>query len=354
MRHAVILAGGSGQRFWPVSREDRPKQFLPLAGETSLLRATFERIVPVIPAERIWVVTLQRHASRVRRELPELNPRRVLGEPRARNTGPALYLASLAIGNADPDASMMVVPADAWVPRVTPYRRAMRSALRLAEKDPRLILVGVRPTRVETGYGYIEPGQQLNGGPAKTVKRFVEKPSPARAKKFVSGRRHLWNCGIFAWRAEVFNHAVEEHLPRLMRAFRPLRTGRRSAGEVKKAYDRAPSISVDHGILERAGNIAVVPADFPWDDLGSWRALERLGKGGFRRGRVEALDSPGLIAWAESGTVAVIGLSDVVVVHTSDATLVMAKDRAQDVRTIVDALKKKTKRANARGGLSKP
>ena len=249
---------------------------------------------------------------------------------------------------------MMVVPADAWVPRVTPYRRAMRSALRLAEKNARLILVGVRPTRVETGYGYIEPGPRLNGGPARTVKRFVEKPSLARAKRFVAGRRHLWNCGIFAWRAEVLIDAVAEHLPRLMRAFRSLRAGRRSVGDVKTAYDRAPSISVDHGILERARNIAVVPAAFAWDDLGSWRALERLGNGEFRRGCVEALDSPGLIAWAESGTVAVIGLPDIVVVHTSDATLVMAKDRAQDVRTIVDQLKRKGKRANARGGLGKP
>lgn len=329
MRHAVILAGGSGERFWPLSRPERPKQFLPLGGERSLLRATFERVRGVVPPERIWVVTLARHAARVRRELPEIAPARILREPEARNTAPALYYSALIVGRNDPRAALLVVPADAWAPEAAPYRRALRAALRAAERTPHLVLVGVRPTRPETGYGYIEPGDVLGSGPARRVRRFVEKPTLARARRFLSGGRHLWNCGIFAWTAGTFIEAVERHLPELSRAF----GGAVPAGKrLREAYGRAPRISVDYGVLERARNVAVVPAAFPWDDLGSWRALERLGKGGFTRGSVAAWDSPGLVAWAERGDIAVIGVPDVVVVHTPDATLVVAKERVQEVR----------------------
>jgi mannose-1-phosphate guanylyltransferase len=341
MRHAVILAGGSGVRFWPLSRRRRPKQFLPLTGEISLLRATFERLLPVVPAERVWVVTGARLAARVRRELPEVARPHVLVEPAARNTAPAIHLAAVRAAREDRDAVLLVVPADAWVPRAGAYRRALAAALRAAETGSRLVLVGVKPTRAETGYGYIEPGKPLGRGGVRAVARFVEKPSAARARRFLAGGRHLWNCGIFAWRSEVFREAVERHLPDLAEAFARLPQGRLTAPALERAYAAAPSISVDHGILEHASNVAVVPATFPWDDLGSWGALERLGRGGsFARGRVVALDSPGLVAWAEKGTVAVVGIPDAVVVHTPDATLVVAKDRAQEVRKVVEALEK--------------
>jgi len=277
----------------------------------------------------------------VRKEIPEVPARQVLREPRGRNTAPALYLAALAISRVDPAASMLSVPADAWVPRKGPYQKSLREALKLGEADDRLILVGVRPSRVETGYGYIEPGAALPGGNGKIVKRFVEKPSLSRARRFVAGKRHLWNCGIFAWRTEVFVDAVREHLPELVKAFGPLEGKHHTRKLLETGYHKAPSISVDHGVLERARNVAVIPAAFPWDDLGSWRALERLSRGDFRKGEVIALDSPGLVAWAEGGTLAVVGVPDVVVVHTKDATLVVAKDRAQDVRKVVESLGKK-------------
>ena len=297
MRHVIILAGGSGVRFWPLSRRDHPKQFLPLAGTTSLLRATYERVRPLVEEDRIWVVTSRRHRRRVRRELPELARGRVLAEPRARNTAPAILWAALAVARTDPEATMLVVPADAWVPRPGPYRRALTAALRAAEKTERLVLVGARPTRPETGYGYIEPGDSLGTGRLLAVKRFVEKPNPGRARRFVAGGRHLWNCGIFAWRTETFRAAIRRHLPELDRAFAGLETGRRGAAAVERAYERAPAVSVDNGVLERARNVAVIPASFPWDDLGSWGALERLGRdGSFTRGRVVAVDSPGLVA----------------------------------------------------------
>ncbi len=338
MRHAVILAGGSGVRFWPVSRKRRPKQFLPLGTEQSLLRATFERLLPLIPAERIWVVTAAEHARRVRQEIPELTPARILREPVGRNTAPAIHLAVLAIEAADPGASLVVVPADAWVPRAGAYRRALRSALVAAERADRLVLIGVHPTRPETGYGYIRAGEPLGRGPARAVRRFVEKPTPARARRYVRDGL-LWNCGVFAWRTGVYAQAVRRHVPRLDRAFRSLRFSATGPRGLDAAYAHAPSISVDYGVLEAAGNVAVIPATFPWDDLGSWGALERLGSGdGYRHGSVVAQDSPGLIAWSDGGTVAVLGIPNAVVVHTPDATLVMAKDRAQDVRDLVARL----------------
>jgi mannose-1-phosphate guanylyltransferase len=334
MRHAVILAGGRGERFWPVSREDRPKQFLPLAGGRTLLRATFERLQPLFPLERIWVVTSAGHSRLVARELPELEREHILKEPRGRNTAPALALAALAIAPRDARARFVAVPADAWIPEARPYRSALARALRVAETEDRLVLVGVRARRPETGYGYIRPGRLLPGGEAREVLSFVEKPSRARAARLVADRRTLWNCGIFAGNVRVFQEAVREHLPRLARAFRELERGRWGGSGLARAYERAPSVSVDAGVLEPADNLAVVPADFPWDDLGSWAALGRLGNGSFRRGDVDAVGSPGLIAWAEQGTVAVIGVSDVVVVHTPEATLVAAKDRVQEVRRI--------------------
>jgi len=341
MRHAVILAGGVGERFWPLSRTDRPKQFLPLGGKVSLLRATFERVRAVVPAERVWVVTAASQARRVRRELPEVPRANVLAEPVGRNTAPAVYLAALAARRRDPSAVLVVVPSDAWIPKPAPYRRALRAALAAAERHDALVLVGVHPTRAETGYGYILPGGRLPNSGARSVARFEEKPDTRTAARYYKRGKHLWNCGIFAWKASVLVRAVDRWLPDLARAFRTLEKDGIAPKTLMRAYRRAPAVSVDYGILEHASGVAVVPADFPWDDLGSWRALERLGKNGsFQRGDVVALDSPGGVAWAESGVVALVGVENVIVVHTPDATLVVAKDRAQDVRRIVERLKK--------------
>jgi mannose-1-phosphate guanylyltransferase/mannose-6-phosphate isomerase len=349
MRHAVILAGGSGERFWPVSRDDRPKPFLALDGSTSLLRATFERLRGLVPAERVWVVAAERHAPRVRRELPEIPRGHVLGEPRGLNTAPALHLAALAILREDPEGVLLALPADAWVPRIAPFARALRSALSAAEAEDRLVLVGVKPVRAETGYGYIEPGERLGRGPARHVLRFVEKPSAARAKRFLREGRHLWNAGIFAWRAGVYGEAVARHLPGLAAAFRGLEGRRPTGAGLAAAYAAAPTISVDYGILQHSDRVAVVPADFAWDDLGAWSALARLDPA-FRKGDVFAWDSPGLLAWAEGGRVAVIGVPDVVVVHTPEATLVVARDRAQDVRRVAEALRGEVRKNRLKEG----
>ena len=337
MRHAVILAGGSGERFWPLSRDDRPKPFLSFFGDTSLLRATFLRIRPVVPASRIWVVTGAAHAARVRRELPEIPGAHVLGEPEGRNTGPAIAWAALRIRAEDPEAVLLVLPADAWVPRATPFRTAARTVLDLAEADDRLFLVGVKPTRPETGYGYIEPGAPLGRGPARAVRRFFEKPSPARARRFLASGRYLWNAGVFAWKAGVFLEELERHLPDVTAALR----GRlRTRAELRAAYRKLPSISVDVGLLERSRRVGVLPAGFAWDDLGTWAGLARLDPD-FQKGHVLAWESPDTIVWAESGTVAVIGVPRAVVVRSGENVLVASLDRAQEVRRVAETLRKK-------------
>jgi mannose-1-phosphate guanylyltransferase len=349
MRHAVILAGGSGERFWPVSRDDRPKPFLDFFGSTSLLRATFLRMRPLIPPQRIWVVTSDRLVRRVRQELPEIPSRNVLGEPRGRNTAPAIALAAARIVRDDPEAVLLVLPADAWVPRPAPFRRAARSVLGLAEREDRLYLVGVTPTRAETGYGYIEPGARLDRGPARAVRRFVEKPSPARARRFLQSGRYLWNAGIFAWPARVFQEEVERYMPALHAAVRPLDRGAWTKSRLETVYAKAPGISVDVGILERSRRVAVVRGEFAWDDLGTWAAVARL-DAGFQKGRVLTWDSPGTIVWAEDGPVAVIGVPGVVVVRTREGTLIASLDRAQDVRRVPAALRHERKRATLKEG----
>lgn len=342
MRHAVILAGGVGERFWPLSRRDRPKQYLPLGGKLSLIRETVLRVLPLVDPSRVWVVTSADQLSHVRREVPEIPSRQILAEPEGKNTAPAIYWASLAISAKDPEATMLVTPSDAWVPKAAAYRQTLRQALRLAEKEPRLVLLGVQPTRVETGYGYIQPGAPIANSSAHEVRRFLEKPNLARARRFFRGKKHLWNCGIFVWQAQAFRAAAEAHLPEMVRAFRFVETKPRHKSVVEKAYKSTPRISVDVGILEPAQNVAVVPASFVWDDLGSWRALERLGKKGeYEEGDVIRVDAPGSIVWSENGLTAVVGVPDVIVVHTDDATLVVHKDRAQEVREVVDQLKSK-------------
>src|SRR5262245_12482620 len=343
MRHAVILAGGSGERFWPLSRDDRPKPFLSFFDDTSLLRATFLRTHALIPAERMWVVTAAAHVKRVRAELPELPPAHVLGEPVGKNTAPAIVLAAYRVQSRDPDSILLVLPADAWVPRPALFHRAARAALRLAEGEDRLYLVGVTPTRPESGYGWIEPGKLLDGGPACAVRRFVEKPSRTRALRFLRSGRYLWNAGIFAWKARVFLEEAKRHLPALERAFRSLGGGALTSARLLAAYRKVPAISVDVGILERSRRVAVVPGRFAWDDLGTWAGLARLDPA-FRKGQVLTLDRPDAIVWHEGGLMAVIGVPGVVVVRSGDATLVASLDRAQDVRTAARLLRTKTKK----------
>ena len=342
--YGVVLAGGRGERFWPLSRSHRPKQFLPIAGESTLLADTARRLD--IPESRLIVVTGRDQRHLVRESLPQLSPDQILAEPVGRNTAPAVALAAAWVARADPAGVMIVVPSDAWVGDVPAYQAALIRATAAAESEDALVTIGIVPSRPETGYGYLELGPSLaEDSQVFRVERFVEKPDPATAMGYLAGGLHLWNCGIFVMKAGVFLAALRSHLPEVAGPLdRLIATGLDVPAHLETYYAEVPSISIDYGVMEKARNVLTVRGAFPWDDLGSWSALERVipGKDGVTsRGDVLALDSPGAIVYSEEGIVAVLGAPDMIVVRTKDATLVIPKSRAQDVRRIVESLSRK-------------
>jgi mannose-1-phosphate guanylyltransferase len=347
--YAVIMAGGSGTRFWPLSRRAWPKQFLSLAEQNeSLLQATVRRIRGLVPSERILVVTSERHSEATRQQLlTELPPENVLGEPMARNTAPCVAWAAAHVSARSPKAVMMVLPADPHIGDEAAYRELLaRSAA--AAVDGGLVTIGVPPTRPETGYGYIECGAELSAGVFK-VQRFVEKPSLARAQEFVSDTRFLWNSGMFFFRADKVLEEYQRQLPDLFAfASEYIDQGERAARQklVTERYAGLTSISIDHGIMEHALDMRVVPGQFGWYDIGSWTTAWELApkdeQGNAVLAEASLIGANNCYVRAKPGKlVALIGVDDLVVVDTEDALLIMPRERAQDVRSVVDDLGKR-------------
>jgi mannose-1-phosphate guanylyltransferase len=348
--YGVIMAGGSGTRFWPLSRAARPKQLLPLGGgDVSLLRATQQRLEPLIPPERVLVVTSEALAEQTRAELPELPPENVLAEPMGRNTAPCVGWAASVVARRDPEAVMAVVPADHHIGNERAFLGVLERALEVAGTGE-MVTVGIRPTRAETGYGYIELGEELSPS-VHRVRRFVEKPDEMRARQFLAAGRFLWNSGMFFFRADTVLAAIRQHLPGLGDALSSYDEAA-SRGEelavVRSTYATLPDVSIDHGVMEKASRMAVIPGDFGWSDVGSWTSAwelaERDGTDNALFGDVVAVDTKGSYVRANPGkVVAVVGLDEIVIVDTEDALLVMPRSRAQDVRAVVNALKSQKK-----------
>lgn len=349
--HAVILAGGSGTRFWPASRQHLPKQLLPLAGQAreTLIAATVRRLEPLIPPERVWIATGASLLEATAAALPHVPRAQLLAEPVARNTAAPIGWASAVIARADPDALVAVLPADHFIADEPGFRAAIARALRAAE-DGWLATIGITPTRPETGYGYIEVGAPVGDG-VSAVERFVEKPDRERAQQFVAGGRHLWNAGMFFFRARVMRAAIAQHLPALASALERLDAGAAAGDEARvlaAVFPTVPSISIDHGVMEKAERLAVVPGSFGWNDVGSWEVAWELARRDERENALPdgtvAIDAAKNLVVDLTGATprkrfALLGVSDLVLVETDDAVLVMKRDRAQDVRAIVDALK---------------
>jgi mannose-1-phosphate guanylyltransferase len=342
--HAVILAGGSGTRFWPASRQSLPKQFLRLAGGRSMLRATFERLAGLVPHDRVLVVTSEEHAARVRSELPEIGSSNVLAEPAPRNTLAAVALAAFEIERRDRDGVQIVLPADHVIEPVERLRASLAAAVELARAQDVLVLFGIRPTHAATGYGYVEVGEPVAvqpGSGARTVLRFVEKPDEERARSFLASKRFLWNSGIFVWRTQAIRRALFAHAPAVAAALE-----RAHPEALASVYPALPALPVDVGVMEKAQNVCVLPVDYLWSDVGSWSALAEAllagadGNVHSGAGEVLALDSDGCVVHSEPGAlVALLGVHDLVVVQAGGATLVCPRDRAQDVKLVVDALR---------------
>ncbi|MFH0779020.1 MAG: sugar phosphate nucleotidyltransferase [Candidatus Eisenbacteria bacterium] len=340
-----MLAGGRGERFWPLSRASAPKQLLALTGRRTLLQETVRRILPLIPPERIYVVTSRSIESEVRKNVAGFGRVRIIGEPVGRNTAPAIAVATALVAAKDPEGITFVAPSDHMIEGRKEFLVALRRAVGAARQG-KLVVFGIAPDRPETGYGYIETrGRLPRGTSACAVRRFVEKPSPEDARKYLRSRRYFWNSGMFVWRADVLLREVQKHLPSLGEAVNGFRSGltnRNLSVRLAGFYSRAESVSIDYGILEKTDNIVMVRGEFTWDDLGSWVSLERIAarddSGNVCVGDVVALDVRDSVLFSQSGIVAALGVRDVVVVRTDSATLVCAKKEVQRIRRIAERL----------------
>jgi mannose-1-phosphate guanylyltransferase len=345
--HAVILAGGAGERFWPASRQATPKPLLRVVGGGSLLDATVSRCKRFADPDRIWVVCGREHAKAVRAETG-LRASRVLVEPMRRNTAMAVGYAASRIRAEDPNAVLAVLPADHVIPDERAFRAAICKAGRAARDAGVLVTLGVKPKRPDTGLGYIHCGPAVGKrAPGLCgVRRFVEKPDEKTARRFLRNGKYLWNSGIFVWTANTILEEIEALAPDLHRALGALqRAGRRPAADVlRRLYKRAPSVSVDVAILERSRRIWTLPVDFHWSDVGTWASLaEELG---VKPGRSKAVggelvecDSQANLVWSENRMVALLGVEGLAIIDTPDALLVARLDQSSDVRNVVAKLK---------------
>lgn len=350
--HAVIMAGGSGTRLWPASRTNRPKQFLPFARGQALIQATIERLAGLCPAENVWVVTNRRQAGLLRRLMPEFPQDRVLVEPQARDTAPCIALATAAIGAREPDATMVVLPADHVVEPTAEFHRMVQRGEALAKDGETLVTFGSRPLHPETGYGYIECGAPLDGSTPRAfaVRHFREKPDLATAQGFLARGGFLWNSGIFVWTVGAIRSAMRHANQTLAGAADLMLDGiqRNKSAQVNRAFRVAPKTSIDYAVLEKAPKVAVVEATASWHDVGTFAAIAALGAADAEgnvaltsRGASQfALQSRDNLVYADGKrTVALFGVHDLVVVAVGDAVLVCPKDRAGDLKLLVEGLR---------------
>lgn len=348
--HAVILAGGSGTRFWPLSRRDHPKQLLALAGSRTLLQGTWDRVRQLASADAVHVVTAGALAPAIAEQLPELGAARLVVEPEPRDTAIAIGLAAGLIHRQDPDAVLVVTPADHVVKPDAAFAAAVREAAALAATRGAIVTLGVRPRSAHVGYGYIRRGQPLANATAAAygVLAFEEKPDRDKAERFVRGGEHLWNCGVFVWKASTVLAQLEQHLPATRAAIARIVAawdGPARDATLRAEYAAAKRISIDYAVLEKARDIVVIEVDYDWSDVGSWSAVAELQagqadpSGNVARGApFVGLDARRCFVQGDGRLVAVIGLDDVAVVQTKDATLICPLDRAEAVKDLVKSL----------------
>ena len=350
--YGLILAGGRGTRFWPRSRKRNAKQVLNVVGDRSLIQATVDRLSPVIPPERLWILTNEHLRDTIVRQLPEVPARQILAEPAPRNTAPAIGLAAHILHSADRDAVMGVFPSDHVIGQTAVYRAVLRGALKAAGRGD-LVVVGIQPRWPETGYGYIEfpKGCAAGAAEALAVRRFHEKPQLAKARRYMAAGNFFWNSGMFFWRAGVLLDQLRRHLPKTatLLASLPAFGTRRFVAGLKQTFPLCDNISIDYAVLEKAAGEAgvsgIAAPDFGWNDVGSWNAVYELLRRDAQGNAMElesiALDSHNNFVDARGKLVALVGVRDLIVVDTPDALLVADRGRAQQVGEIVKLLEKR-------------
>jgi mannose-1-phosphate guanylyltransferase/mannose-6-phosphate isomerase len=336
---ALILAGGSGTRFWPLSRKSNPKQLLALEGERSLLRDTLERLRPLVEPRDVWVCTTEALAERVRQELPEVPPEQVLAEPEGRNTAPAIGWSVRSMPEEARRDVIAVLPADHRMGDPAAFRETLERAGRVVEREDRMMTLGVVPRWAETGYGYLELEPEPGPEGVRRVRRFVEKPSPENAARFVEAGNYLWNAGIFLFRGTTLLSILEHLQPELARGLEEIAA---NPDRLVELYGRLPKDSIDYAVMEKLDAIATLPLDCGWSDLGSWEALAEVlppgEDGNTGRGDRLAVDAHGNLLFSDAGLIAVVGVEDLVVVRTGDVVLVCPKSRSQEVKRLVTEL----------------
>jgi mannose-1-phosphate guanylyltransferase len=353
MLHGLIMAGGGGTRFWPRSRQQRPKQFLTLTGDRSLLQQAFDRIEAQIPADAVWVITAGAHRAETARQLPTLAPEHVIGEPRGRDTAACIGLGAALIARQDPAGVMLVMPADHVIEPVQEFRRAVHVAEMMAQEQPRaLVTFGIPPTYPATGYGYIHRGPEVahrQGINVFRVQAFREKPNQDVAERFLTSGEYFWNSGIFVWKAATILDALRERQPKLLAAVERIAAAwstpeRESV--LRREYDGLEPISIDFAVMEHAREVLVVQAPYRWDDVGSWLALERMhpqdADGNTVLATHAGLKTRGCVIAADAGhLVATIGVSNLLIVQDGNATLVADRREEATVKQLVELLRKR-------------
>jgi len=352
MLHAVVMAGGSGTRFWPKSRRNRPKQLLRLHGESTMLQQTVDRIAPLVAPDRTWIITGGDQAEAVRAQLPALPPANVVAEPCPRDTAACVGLAAAIVAKHDPGGIMIVMPADHVIRPPEKFRATVEAAVGVIEADPTaFVTFGIKPTRPETGYGYIERGDSLgsHGGIAlHRVVQFREKPDRATAERFLAEARFAWNSGIFVWRASAILEALAAHRPKLAESLARVAPAIGTPGEaeaIAREYPGMEKIAIDKAVMEKAANVLVLEVAYDWNDVGDWRALTELvppdDRGNTIQGAVHPVDTKrSIIVSDDGGLIATLGVEDLVIVQSAGATLVARIDQLDKLKGLVEGLGK--------------
>lgn len=346
---SVIMAGGKGERFWPKSRTNLPKQFLNISGSKSMIQQSIARLELLMDISQIFVVTNELYAELIKAQIPHLPHENIIIEPVGRNTAPCIGLASILIEEKFPDSTMVVIPSDHIIENEAGFIKILETAIQVAQDNNNLVTLGIQPKYPETGYGYIQSTEEvteINGLNVYKVNKFVEKPNLETAQAYLSAGNFYWNSGIFVWKTDTIRSYIRELMPDMHDIMETMKVGMKSGNReivIRSEFKKMPDQSIDYGIMEKVKNIYVIPCVFGWDDVGSWTALERINElddhGNVIKGNILNLDTKRCIIESNGKLIATLGIEDLIIVDTEDVTLICTKDKAQEVKLLLKELR---------------